>query len=392
VTAANMPVFGPLHGGGLVRCKLLATAASLLFGLGAIPASALAQDAGWVPSMVNPPLGWTSVDLFEDGIGYVHRTEQSGTFFWRTEDGGVTYLPLDPPPGFMVDFATGSLGFSASSRTLWQTTNGAGSWEQAALPDPAAGTQEAISALHAGKGEQEVLALGVVTEDVPDGSCPFNPFTQRSGVAVSTVGTPGWERVHLLDVPSRAEMIDMVDQDYGVVVVSETDWTQNGPCSFTGLGSLGQLVYVLERSAESGSLESRLVFDCRPRICGSVGVAAPGVFTLGFTDGGLAHTTDGGESFGRGRLDAPVADGVSDLIDEENLFWVTAMAFADADVGYAVTNGRGMWRTDDGGATWIAEPSTRDVYDIGIADIAVAGPDHALAGGPTVVVRRQPVP
>jgi hypothetical protein len=45
VTAANMPVFGPLHGGGLVRCKLLATAASLLFGLGAIPASALAQDA-----------------------------------------------------------------------------------------------------------------------------------------------------------------------------------------------------------------------------------------------------------------------------------------------------------------------------------------------------------
>lgn len=365
---------------------VLTLAATLV--AGPAPAGA-AEPAVWVPSMVNQPQGLTSVDLFEDGTGYVHRTDSTGTYFWKSEDGGSTYLPAPLPPGPFVDFASPDVGYSASFSGLWTTGDAAASWQDAALPAPGSARQDAISALHVGAGGHRV-ALGVTSERT-GGPCPWDHDSGRAEVTMSTDGAMTWERITLLDAPARVQQVEFVSDDFGVAIVSEISWTQTGPCGFSGAGTLGQLVYVLQRQP-SGLLEARQVFDCRPRICGSVGVAADGVFTLGFTNGATAHTADSGASFAEGRLAVAVPDAVGEASGQPNAFWVTEIEFADAEVGYAVTNGRGMWRTDDGGASWVTEPSTRDVYDLGVADVGVAGRESALAGGPALVVRRQPTP
>lgn len=350
-----------------------------------------AEGGAWLPSLANQPQGSTTVELFEDGTGYVQRDNSDGRYFWKTEDGGVTYLPaLGLPPGPMVDFSTSDTGYSASSSTLWRTTDGAGSWGSVGRPEPAVGRVDDISSLHTGPDEGRFVALGLVSEQPSASPCPIDPFSERTQVALSSDGTASWERLELFGSPGRVYELEFHD-GFGVAVVSEIDWTQTGSCSFEGRGSAGEFIYTLERTEADGWVAER-VLDCRPRVCGSVGLASEHVFSVGFTDGGVAHTTDAGATFVHRQLDATMAETASDVTGEDRIFWVAEIEFANPTVGYAVTNGRGMWRTDDGGASWSPEPSTRDVYDLGIADLAVAGPDQALAGGPTIVVRRTPTP
>ncbi len=369
--------------------RIATLAAVVLSSVAAMPVAGTADGGVWVPSMVGQPQGWTTAELFDDGAGYLQRDNEDGRYLWRTTTAGAAWEPvLDLPPGQLVDFTSGDVGYAASSSALWRTTDAAGSWGELATPPVPDGRQQDIDAIFAAGTAGETVVIGLSHEALSDDGCPFNPFTQEVALAISRDGAATWDRVELLDSPGRVQQVEFVDGDFGVAIVSEYEWTRDGACSFTGQGTLGQLVYTVSRGPDGWQAE--LVMDCRPRVCGSVGVASPGVFTLGFADGAIAHTTDGGGTFSTGRLDHPVADGLADAVGEDNTFWVTDIEFATATIGYAVTNGRGMWRTDDGGATWTAEPSTREGYDLGIADLAVASADVALAGGPTMVVRRVP--
>jgi hypothetical protein len=70
-----------------------------------------------------------------------------------------------------------------------------------------------------------------------------------------------------------------------------------------------------------------------------------------------------------------------------------AIDFGTADVGYAGTNGLGIFRTEDGGRTWHLEESPfDDVYagDTFRGSIAAAGPEKAVASGPGAFASRQP--
>jgi photosystem II stability/assembly factor-like uncharacterized protein len=49
-----------------------------------------------------------------------------------------------------------------------------------------------------------------------------------------------------------------------------------------------------------------------------------------------------------------------------------------------------MFRTTDGGLTWVREPSTTEVTGLALGHLAVADAEHAIAGGRIAVVSRQP--
>lgn len=363
---------------------LLVSAVSMSV-VAAAPAPTAAPGT-WVPSMVEQPQGFTTVELFDDGTGYLQRDNSDGRRMWRTDDGGVTFRPVATlPPGRMLDFVGPLTGYSASTGGVWRTDDGATAWSAVPVPAARPGREDTIEAISATGGDG-AIALGITHEPATPGDCPFAPFEERVDLAVTRDGGASWDRVPLLDEPGRVQQIEFATPDYGVVIASTTNWVWNGECDYDGSGSLGQLAYVVERTPTEG-WTATLVRDCRPRVCRSVGVAEPEVFTLGFADGVVAHTTDGGATFAESSLSATVPDALPPG-QTDNVFWVTEIEFATPSVGYAVTNARGMWRTDDGGATWVQEASPREVYDLGIADLAVAGPDAALAGGPALVVRR----
>lgn len=69
-------------------------------------------------------------------------------------------------------------------------------------------------------------------------------------------------------------------------------------------------------------------------------------------------------------------------------FKIDALTFGTEKVGYAGTNGAGVWRTEDGGLTWKPEASHQVLFGLNIGDIAAVGRSQALSSGPWAVARR----
>jgi hypothetical protein len=108
---------------------------------------------------------------------------------------------------------------------------------------------------------------------------------------------------------------------------------------------------------------------------------------LGSQGGKILLSTNQGRSF---REVMHLRNEIDEETGTSTGFPIDGLVFGTRRVGYAGTNGRGTWRTEDGGVTWAREPSAQSVAGLNIGDVVAAGPDRALAGGAHTVARRVP--
>ncbi|MGH2753025.1 MAG: WD40/YVTN/BNR-like repeat-containing protein, partial [Actinomycetota bacterium] len=117
----------------------------------------------------------------------------------------------------------------------------------------------------------------------------------------------------------------------------------------------------------------------------AVAMATPSRIVLGSQGGKILLSTNQGRSF----REVEFLRNEAGEATNTNVGWpIDGLVFGTKKVGYAGTNGRGTWRTEDGGRTWFREPSAQSAAGLNIGDVAAAGPHRALAGGAHAVARR----
>jgi photosystem II stability/assembly factor-like uncharacterized protein len=325
-------------------------------------ASALPGPVRWLPSLPVQPQGFLSLDLFPDGTGYVMRTNAADRLFLRTDDMGLTYTPATMPPfngTGQVDFASPELGYGFDLDTVvYRTEDGTESWTTLAAPQ-VDDAPLVVTAVRAVVGTDLVAAAGTTS-------------TGGAAVAISVDRGVTWEPIEL-GYTGSVWRTTFLDADRGLVLGSRD-----------GVGYIAHVVHLVERDVD-GRLRAREIHDCAPAdACLSIAMTEEAVF-IGDRNGTVLRSTDSGRTFTHTPL-----PGLVPPTDLPGATWVEGIEFADDRVGYAATAGHGVWRTTDGGITWAREVSTQDVFGIAIGGLAVADPDHALAGGRNAVIRREP--
>jgi len=181
------------------------------------------------------------------------------------------------------------------------------------------------------------------------------------------------------------------DADHIVAIVGSQTPVPGERCAATGF--VGDTVEATGAVTGSPTPANALVHvaDAPDNSFISVATQGPHAFVVGTTAGYVLRSTDGGHRFAKAHLSGPASDGLAGLEPLSNALWVTGIGFANSRVGFLTTNGRGTWRTADGGVTWTAEASpVQQGFGLAIADVAVADTEHAIAGGPNAVLTRLP--
>ena len=341
--------------------------------------------AMWQPVLPLTQQGRTSLELFVEGEGYVLHANGGSANFYKSLDSGATWLPAELPPISgtpMMDFATAENGYVFANDQLFATRDGAGNWKKLGSPEPRKRILggEALSVSRRGRHLALVASLWHDSAGVPwTGGC-HDPREDKLFLYTSTDSGGTWERRLISDPLAPVFDIDFIDADNGVVTIGPPyEWEQSGSCSFSGSSQVGKRILV----TGNGGRTWRPVLRCKEFSCLAVAMVSRDHFVVGSSDGSVFTTRDGGRNFHVGRL-----DGFAELPTRDSLRWAQGIEFANGRVGYLSTNGRGVWRTDDGGLTWTRETSTQDAPGFAFGSVAVADAERAIAGGPTFVIRR----
>ena len=220
-----------------------------------------------------------------------------------------------------------------------------------------------------------------------DTGCP-DPRKERLEIFVTRDAGATWKRREVLPYVVFTGAADFADHRHGAISVSErvTYESTGSECGYTADVQTG--VRVLTTDDAGRTFEN--AYRCpRDDSCLAVDRSSSDHVVVGSTSGAIATSFDGGETFAEGRL-----EGVAEIPDTyDDYRWIYDIDFATDRVGYAMTNGRGLWRTKDGGRSWTREPSPLDAPgDQGpqFGRIAAADRVHAIAVGPTFVLTRLP--
>lgn len=352
-------------------------AAALLSTAAALPA---AGDPVWVPSLPSQPQGQVDLDLFADGTGYAMRSNGgSNGPLVRTTDAGVTWLPATTPPlrsTGTIEFATADLGYGLGfGGDLHRTVDGAVTWSESPFPLPEFGSADTLDV----DGDSVAIGVGVPGPDArTTPSCPIDPFGDVVELARSDDRGATWRFLRVQDRPGSVRAAAM-DGDRLALVTSDTTWQRTGTCRFDGSSAIGQRVVVHDGS------DFDEVLACPLASCWDVVWVGDDLLVLTIDE--VVVIGPAGEVVARSQLDGAIEQAAGLTVQRVP----DGFSFVDDRVGYASIGGNGIWRTEDGGRTWVTEASPVDVPGATFGDIAAAG-DLGLAGGANAIVRRQPTP
>ena len=368
-----------------MRKALLSGLLGLLF-LGSLgPAGAL--DAPW--AAVHPLRQQTRMylALFEDGTGYALQAQGGPLNFLKTEDGGITWTVMPDPPGTgtpRIDFGSPTVGYLSASDDVFRTTDGGGTWRKIKPPTRHFVAWDSISTAQSGRTIALVGQLWRTSDGKPwMGKGCHDPRQDQIVSYVSSDGGRTWKKGLLFDGPSGTFHSDFVNARHGIATLdSETVYEQTDDCGFTGHGEVGKTVMV----THDGGRHWDKVIDCpEPAGCMAVAMTSSKHFATVTTDARVLVTFNGGRTFKTSML-----DGLVEAPTREHLRFGQGLAFGTQDIGYAATNGRGIWRTVDGGLTWRREVSPHELPGYSYGTVAAAGGSDAIAGDPNVLIRRLP--
>lgn len=363
---------------------LLALACSL------IASSASADDsvvATWVPTKTVPPQSFQYLDLFAEGTGYAYVAQESS--LQKTTDFGMTWsdatAPSAPGPVVFADPATGfAIPFGVSSNGFLRTDDGASTWTETASPPRGAAYDDhrlyaidAVNSLIAIGGVQVASGSEKTTKcEVPQKIDLSFWFSRSDGRA--------WRRYQRNSYGTPFK-IDVLDKRTAAAIVYEqfvAGLDTSGDCM---LNSSANSIYV---TTDGGKKWVRRISFSAPDYATAIEVVDHRTILVGTNDGRLLRSADSGKSFDV--LHRFPHEARRPVDEAARAFWVAAIDFANERVGYLSTKGSGTYRTDDGGLTWALELSHELGWGIGAGDLAVAGPDHAITGGPNFVSSRIP--
>ena len=362
----------------LMKRLLLLVLAALV----AMPSAAGAPPPGrWDPAMPGTTAGWTFTELFDNGVGYV--STGNGTFF-KTSDGGQTWLPL-PTPGLTTEarltFGSPDVGFMGLFPDVYRTVDGGLTWGSlGSIPRDSESDQPfRIDALEAIPGTDEVV-VSAWTFINPEGCRQERIHVLARTVDDEWLTTP-------LDFPASTYEVEFLDRNNGLVLVHKMEEVASADeCNYAIATRSSQVLLTRD-----GGLTYKRIHEADFEDEGAVVAVAmptPRRIVLGMRSGEILVSDNGGRWFREtARLDPP--DGsVGGFID--------AIDFGTPKIGYAGTNGIGMWRTDDGGRSWVLEASSVETTSVAEeafrGSIAATGRYSALASGPGIILRRTQEP
>ena len=348
-----------------------------LVALIAAPSAAAPPTGRWEPTLPGTTSSWTYTELFDDGTGYV--STGNGTIYKSTDD-GQTWLPL-PGPNLTTDprlsFSSPDVGFMASSPDIHRTLDGGLTWQVlGSIPRDDENAQPfRIDAIEGLPGTDDVVVSAWTI---------INPEGCRQERVHLLARTHGEEwRTMPLDFPASTYEIEFQDAKNGLVLIHKMEVVASADeCNYAIATRSSQVLLTRD-----GGLTYRRVhqahFEDEDGVV-AVAMPTPRRIVLGTKSGAILVSNNGGRWFREtARLEPPdgSVDGLIDAID-----------FATPRIGYAGTNGIGLWRTDDGGRSWILEASSFEATSIDEnafrGSIAAAGRDSAIASGPGMIERR----
>jgi hypothetical protein len=198
-----------------------------------------------------------------------------------------------------------------------------------------------------------------------------------------------WESTTLARPAVFAADIDFFGKKHGIISISKLlGKIKHGtdPCAFQRTEVPGHRIL----TTHDGGHTWRQVLTCPGHeSCQAVAMPSPNRILIGSTSGRILVSRDGGRYFNEHWLGEPVS-GPSQL---DPFLWIQDFDFVDRHAGYVLTNGRGIWKTTDGGdEIWYREASPMEVPGFSVpgfpGEISAPDLEHALAGGPSYIVRR----
>jgi photosystem II stability/assembly factor-like uncharacterized protein len=347
------------------------------------PATALRDEGRWVPTLPVAPYGWTYSELFDSGVGYV--STGAGELL-KTTDAGMTWLPTVDPEvtgnTLRMSFATPRLGYVAEQMGgITKTEDGAATWSQLPLlPTPRGLVPQGgiIDGLEAAPRSDRVVVTGWAWPEPGQDPGRSDHFIWRS-----SNGGRDWRRMDL-SFPASAIEVEFLDDKDGLLLLHQFRVEED-----TGNAEVWRTYRsVVLRTRDGGRTFKKihvLEFASGDAVTAVASTHGDRVW-LGTKNGRILKSTDGGRTFRQAARLSTSAPGVPARLD--------ALEFSTRDVGYAGTNGFGVWRTGDGGRTWTRELSPYEVQgddDTTMSwrgSIAATGVSRAIAVGPGAVSHR----
>lgn len=279
---------------------------------------------------VEPAHGWA---VGQDGV--IIATNNGGET-WQSQDSGfeITLRSVDFTD-VHIGWAVGHLGL------ILHTTDGGETWAQTA--------------------HEAALGLDLIHVSFTSPSTGWI-VTERGGFTLRTTdGGATWERQFFDSTQARSDAFILSDSHSWAVL------TSGGVVSTTDSGESWHL-YKGINQVEIGTSGIHFLDEQRGWIAGwrgkQQGLSSGVQFVKYLTDGMVAHTTDGGQTWTR--IDA----------DTGKFLW--DVAFVDALEGWAVGSSGQTMHSTDGGLTWSQEPPATDST---LRAITFSDPNTAWAVG-----------
>lgn len=361
--------------------------------LALVPAVAQAGPALWVDALPAPDQAISYMSAFPSGDAFVYFHNRPGEI-QVSEDFGMTWSPRPGPAGGATAFemASPQVGYSANQSELSRTDDGSQSWTS--LPNPKLpgrpfepglldwqkGWDLKVQTIAVTAAEDRFSIGGELTHMTRrhNESATRSCYSGKSWAALlfsDDGGRSGKYRIHRFGFSGFVRRHGWLNKKIGWALVRP--WNERSECGKAATSD--SFVYI----TRDGGYTYDRIYTCP---CMSVAMASPSRIVVGRSDGWLYLSKNGGDGFEPQRyIGNPGAEGV-------HFWWVNGIAFADAKTGYAVAQGGGVHRTDDGGETWDLEPSSQNLGGFAFGDLAVADAEHAIAGGPNSIIARQPLP
>ena len=346
------------------------------------PTLAAAAEGRWETAIPENAAGWTSSALFPDGTGYI--ANGSGRIY-KTPDSGSTWLPLPEPglsSGVEISFASPELGYGVSGTGIYKTSDGALTWETVEPPPGPSdvnGGRLFLDGISSPVGTEDVIVTGWTTVGGEDGCAQRR---SKHYIARSSDEGTTWT-VSRLGVPASTYEIEQLDAMSGLLLVHRFGEPE-GSCNAATIRTEASVVLLTRNGGRSFTkIHTASLVDEDPVM--SVAMPTADRIVLGTRGGRILLSNDGGKRF---RVVAEVTAGA---LSETRI--IDSLAFGNRRIGYAGTNGTGVWRTADGGRTWTQEESPFGIgYEDGLGlqrgSIAAAGSSRAIAIGPGAIARR----
>lgn len=340
---------------------------------------AQAASAQWNATSAGNTATRSDTELFADGTAYAaHGTN----VLYKSKNDGRTWTPKPGPDGAAaishMSFANPELGYVSAGGKIFRTADGGGSWD--ALPPlpkpPGADYEPTVDGLEAIPSTRSVLVSGWV---IAGEGCEM----RRTDHSILRFQKGTWREVYL-PYPALVYEIELLDSSNGLVLAHKFEREPGGDQCNRTIRTARSFVLLTRDGGRTFQKIHRAGFvDEEPVM--AVAMPAEDRIILGRRNGSILISRNGGKDFRH-----PEGLGGSGSLTGGEL---DALTFPSTKIGYAGTNGIGIWRTTNGGWSWTLEPSPFDSThiegDTYRGSIAAVGKRRAVASGPGSLARRE---